>query len=238
MRSTLRVVSRCPRRLRNSGCRRDACRLRSAAVCPSRRSALCRSPRPLPVCRSASAQHRADRVGGGPVERHEPLLAALAAHAHDAARQVDVLEVEIDQFAQPQPGRVEQLEDGAIAPARRRCRRRAPPAAGPCRRPADATGSVCSFRGAPTSAVGSSSSSSSRMRYRANVRSAASRRAADDRLLPRSCSSSRNPRTPSTSNARERHRARRGIRRDRRGDRRTARGRSRRPAACAATRSG
>src|SRR5215831_11851971 len=35
-------------------------------------------------------QHRTNRRSRGPVERHEPLLPALASHAHDATRQVHV----------------------------------------------------------------------------------------------------------------------------------------------------
>ena len=58
--------------------------------------------------------------GRGPVERQDALLAALAADAKHPVRQVDVLEVQADELAQAQARRVEQLQDGAVAPAERR----------------------------------------------------------------------------------------------------------------------
>ena len=109
--------------------------------------------------------------------------------------EVDVLEVETDEFAQPQPGRVEQLEDRAIAAAGTASSDRARRAADSCRRPADAPAAsapCAAYRRAPSDRR---ASTSSRTRYRANVRSAASRRALEARLIPRSWRAPRKPRT-------------------------------------------
>ena len=121
MRSTLRVVRRPPRRFRKSG-RPDAARGdASGSTCAAVATLDAGIDASCIIARIASA--------AASVERHEPLLAALAAHAHDPARQVDVLEIEIDELAQPQSRRVEQLEDRAIAPPGdgRRVRRREQP---------------------------------------------------------------------------------------------------------------
>ena len=48
-------------------------------------------------------------------ERHDTLLAALAAHVHDLAVEVDVSEVERDGLGAAEPGRVEELEQRAVA---------------------------------------------------------------------------------------------------------------------------
>src|SRR5262249_18596583 len=47
-------------------------------------------------------EHRANFLGRRTVERHEPLFAAFAPRAHDPTRQVDALQIEIDELAQPQ----------------------------------------------------------------------------------------------------------------------------------------
>src|SRR5678816_3741363 len=53
------------------------------------------------------------------VEWNNPLLRALPHHPHHPGAQVDVLNVEADKLAQAQAGRVEQLEDRAVAAAER-----------------------------------------------------------------------------------------------------------------------
>ena len=53
-------------------------------------------------------------------ERDDALLAALAADVHDLAVEVDVAEVERDRLLAPQPRRVEELEQGAVAERQRR----------------------------------------------------------------------------------------------------------------------
>ena len=65
-------------------------------------------------------QPRTNRRFGGSIERDDPLLAALSEHAHDPAAQIDVLEAESDELAQPQSRRVEQLQDRPVAAAERR----------------------------------------------------------------------------------------------------------------------
>ena len=61
-------------------------------------------------------QPGAQRLPRRRIEWDEPLLASLPHHAHDARAEVDVLHVEADQLAQPEPGCVEQLEDPAVTP--------------------------------------------------------------------------------------------------------------------------
>ena len=53
-------------------------------------------------------------------ERDDALLAALAAHVHDLAVEVDVAEVERDGLGAAEPGRVEELEERAVAERERR----------------------------------------------------------------------------------------------------------------------
>ena len=50
------------------------------------------------------------------MDRHPALLVALAQHGHGAAPQVDVAPVEPAELRHPQPGGVEQLEHGEVAP--------------------------------------------------------------------------------------------------------------------------
>ena len=88
------------------------------------------------------------------VERHEPLLAALAEHPHHPRAQVDVLEVEPDQLAQAQPRGVEQLEDRAVAPAERRATCRASRAARHLVDRRGAPASAARASASPTSAAG------------------------------------------------------------------------------------
>ena len=47
-------------------------------------------------------------------ERHDPLLAALAAHVDDLAVEVDVAKVERDGLRTAEPGGVEELEERAV----------------------------------------------------------------------------------------------------------------------------
>src|SRR4051812_26253333 len=61
--------------------------------------------------RSARLQPRAQARRRLLIERYDPLLAPLPHHAHHASRQVDVLEIETHELAQPDARRVEQLED-------------------------------------------------------------------------------------------------------------------------------
>ena len=98
------------------------------AVAPRRRLA---GPSPAPGERRLAdgqllpiLQVVANRRGRAGVERHQPLLPALAQHPRHPRAQVDVVEVEAGQLAEPQPRRVEQLEDRAIAAAERRRRPR------------------------------------------------------------------------------------------------------------------
>ena len=53
-------------------------------------------------------------------ERHDALLAALAAHVDELAVEVDVAEVERDGLGAAEPGGVEELEEGAVAQRERR----------------------------------------------------------------------------------------------------------------------
>ena len=48
-------------------------------------------------------------------KRNEPLLAALAAHVHGLVLEVDVGEIEPDRIGAAQTGRVNELEQGAVA---------------------------------------------------------------------------------------------------------------------------
>ena len=69
--------------------------------------------------RALAVARRAPRAHGSP-NGHDALLAALAEHAHAAARaQVEPLEVEPDELAHAQARAVEQLEHGAVAHAQR-----------------------------------------------------------------------------------------------------------------------
>ena len=99
-----RTASRCPERRGRSG----ACRAGSGTTARSSR----RGPA---FCQIAFE-------GGGRLgaERHLPLFAAFAAHPQPALGEVDVFQVEPDQFADTQPATVEKLENGACrAPDRR-----------------------------------------------------------------------------------------------------------------------
>ena len=71
-----------------------------------------------------SAREQAGRAAGHPApepverdvaDRDEPLLVALADDADEAAVDRQVLAVEPDRLADPQPRRVQQLEQGAVA---------------------------------------------------------------------------------------------------------------------------
>ena len=54
-------------------------------------------------------------VEGDVADRHEPLLVALADDPHEPAVDREVLGVEAQRLADPQPGRVEQLQQGPVA---------------------------------------------------------------------------------------------------------------------------
>src|SRR5688500_15066248 len=61
----------------------------------------------------------AQRALGRVIEWHDPLLRSLAHHAHSSRAQVDILHVDANQLAEAQPRRVEELEDGTVAAAKR-----------------------------------------------------------------------------------------------------------------------
>jgi hypothetical protein len=91
--------------LRRSGSRVGA----TAAACARRARG------PLRPHRCHTARQRSSAFARRTPERHHALLVALARHAQDAAAQIEVRPVERDQLAHAQAGRVEQLEDDAIA---------------------------------------------------------------------------------------------------------------------------
>src|SRR5215208_1399869 len=65
--------------------------------------------------RCAVGEPRPNGILSGAVERHEPFLCALAHHTHHPRAQVHFLQIDADQLAETKTGRVEQLEDCAIA---------------------------------------------------------------------------------------------------------------------------
>jgi hypothetical protein len=69
---------------------------------------------------SPRRQPPVDGATGGGAVGHRALLAPLAEHPHDAALVVDVVDVEADQLAHPDPGGVEELEHRHVAQARGR----------------------------------------------------------------------------------------------------------------------
>ena len=78
------------------------------------RRAACRA---APSAPSSIAFHGFDRFLA---QRHEPLLRALAQHAHHARLQVDLEELHRDQLGDAQPGRVQRFEHRPVAQAERR----------------------------------------------------------------------------------------------------------------------
>ncbi len=64
--------------------------------------------------RPAPPRPFADRVPGGNPERHHPLLLPLAEHAQQPVVKQDIIDVEPGEFADPHPGRVQQLEHGPV----------------------------------------------------------------------------------------------------------------------------
>ena len=56
-----------------------------------------------------------DGARGGGADRHDPLLGALAAGLQDPGLEVDVGGLEVDRLRRPQPARVHQLEQRAVA---------------------------------------------------------------------------------------------------------------------------
>ena len=95
--------SRPPRALRNS-----------AGV------ALCRVDDQLGPAADQVGVDRLPRVGA---DRHDPLLAALAAQQHGAVDGVEVVDVEADRLGDPRAGAVEQLEQRPVAQRQRRAGR-------------------------------------------------------------------------------------------------------------------
>src|SRR5204863_5982223 len=68
----------------------------------------------------AILQVRANRLRRTVVERHDPLFAALAEHADHPGTEIHIVDVETAQLAEAESGRVEQLENRAVAAAERR----------------------------------------------------------------------------------------------------------------------
>ena len=71
-------------------------------------------PRPLEL-RTPVGEVGAERVSCTPSEWHHPLLVALAEHPREPVVEVEVVEVEPDQLADPDTARVERLEDRPVA---------------------------------------------------------------------------------------------------------------------------
>ena len=67
------------------------------------------------VRRARNASQRVDRVARRGADRHDALLAALAEHAHFAARKIAAGDVELRELGQPQARRIGELEQRAIA---------------------------------------------------------------------------------------------------------------------------
>ncbi len=65
--------------------------------------------------RAAQREVAAHGLGRGTAERHDPLLVALAEHAHDARVEVDGRLLQPERLRHAQPGAVEQLHQRAIA---------------------------------------------------------------------------------------------------------------------------
>ena len=69
--------------------------------------------------RSGLAQVPRHDVGRLFPERDDPLLAALAAHAHVLLLEVDVAQIEADRLGAPEPGGVDELDQRVVAQAER-----------------------------------------------------------------------------------------------------------------------
>ena len=120
-------ASRRPRSPRNSGPPRVP-----ASTCPA---ASQRRPR-------AGPGPAAEPVEGDVADRHEPLPVALADDADEAAVERQVLAVEPERLADPQTGRVQQLQQRPVAQCRVARLGGASPPAASRRRSASATSSV------------------------------------------------------------------------------------------------
>src|SRR5438552_13517203 len=68
----------------------------------------------------AILQPASQRRGGFLIERDDAFFSSLPHHADHATRQIDILEVERDELAEPNAGCIKELEDGTVAPAERR----------------------------------------------------------------------------------------------------------------------
>src|SRR5206468_5437432 len=60
-----------------------------------------------------------DPVGRFLAERHGALLAALPTDRQALLVEVDVAEIEVDRLAAPQPGRIHELDEGAVTQGQR-----------------------------------------------------------------------------------------------------------------------
>ena len=78
-------------------------------------------PMPDVQVRPAEREVAANRLGCGPPERHDPLLVALADHAHDAGVDVDRRPSEPDCLGDTKPCSVHQLDERAVAQRTRCC---------------------------------------------------------------------------------------------------------------------
>lgn len=63
----------------------------------------------------ALVQPRGQRALGGHTEGHRALATALAQDAKGATRAIDVVDIQTNEFAHPDPCGVERLEDGEVA---------------------------------------------------------------------------------------------------------------------------
>jgi len=68
----------------------------------------------------AEGEVAAHGFGGGAAQRNEPLLAALAQHAHDAVLERDAVLLEADGLGDSEAGAVEELDEGPVAQRARR----------------------------------------------------------------------------------------------------------------------
>ena len=91
-----------------------ACSCRAGARAPRGRA---RRSRPAGELRPGVSEVAGEVVRGLLAERDDPLLAALAAHAHLLLLEVDVGQVEPDRLGAPQPRRVDELDERAVAQA-------------------------------------------------------------------------------------------------------------------------
>src|SRR5258707_4932305 len=70
----------------------------------------------LPHDLFASIQVGANGFRRALIERHEPLLAALSEHPDHPRAEIEIVDVDTGELAEPQTRRVEQLEDRVVTP--------------------------------------------------------------------------------------------------------------------------